>query len=461
MPEFVSGRRLLTAVITLVGFALGFPLSLVRDAAAQSVYAEGVTPVRDLPRRAWAVEIRRGPGADGPPAFSKTLTLRQAIKWALERHPAMKAASIEIEARHGEEAQSAVKPNPELFVEVENFGGSRDKSGFDATETTLGLAQTIELGDKRLRRLQAAHLDASLAVWDYEAARVQLASKVARAFIDVVTAQERIDVLREFVAIAGKTQSAVDARVKGGKASPIELDRAVVAKARAGASLKGEEARLNAAKRRLSIFWRAEGINFNRAVGRLGVGRNAPPLVRLRSLLDDNPELARWSDEVGRRVAQLDVEIGKSIPDVKIGAGLRHFNEDDSVAAVASLSIPLPVFDRNDGNIAAAERRIVKAEHQREAVRTELAGALAEAVGELQIATAQLRAFETDVLPPAQQAFERTKIGYDEGKFDILNVLDAQRSVFEVRLDLLTARADYEKARVKVEAMIGRDLGGF
>lgn len=444
-----------TIAIALMGRAFD-------PACAQSVPNPDVlTSDRELPRREWAAEIHPEPGGSGKPAFDKQLTLKEAIARALDYNPAVKAAFLEIEARHGEEAQSAVKPNPEFSVEVENFAGSKDKRGFEATESTFSLTQTIELGDKRLRRLQAAHLDASLAGWDYESVRVQVASAAASAFVDVITAQERIRVLREFVGIAEKTQASVDARVKGGKVSPIELDRAIVAAARAKALVTGEQARLQAAKRRLSVFWGSETIDFGSASGRLGNARGAPSLAKLKSLIDNNPALARWSDEVGRRLAQLDVEIGKNIPDVQIGGGVRHFAENDSVAAVASVSIPLQFFDRNTGNISAAEQRVAKAERDREAARNELLGALVEAVGELDIAATQLKALENEVLPPAQSAFERTKIGYDEGKFDILNVLDAQRSVFEARLDLLAARADYEKARVKLEAIVGRDLGGL
>ncbi|MCB1505244.1 MAG: TolC family protein [Hyphomicrobiaceae bacterium] len=431
------------------------------------VWAQGV-PVpdelssdRELPRREWITEIHPVPGRYGRPSYEASLTLREAIGRALDFNPAVKAAFLEIEARHGEEAQAGVKPNPELLMEIENFAGSKDKSSFGAAETTFSLTQTIELGDKRLRRLQAAHLDASLAGWDYETIRVQVATATARAYVDVVTAQERIKVLRDFVAIAEKTQASVDARVKGGKASPIELDRIIVASARAKALSKAEQARLEAAKRRLAVFWGAEKPDFGTAIGRLGGSKNVPALARLKSVIENNPALARWSDEVGRRIAQLDVEVGKSVPDFRVGAGVRHFAENDSVAAVASVSIPLQFFDTNKGNIVAAEQRIAKAEFDRETARAELVGALVEALGELDVAATQLRVFETEVLPPAQSAFDRTKVGYDEGKFDILNVLDAQRSVFEARLEILNARADYEKAKVRIEAIIGRDLGGL
>ena len=420
-----------------------------------------LTSDRQLPRREWAVEVHPVPGSFGKPGFKQRLTLKEAVNRALAYNPAVKAAFIEIEALHGLEAQSGVKPNPELLIEVENFAGRGQQSGFSAAESTFSLTQTIEVGDKRLRRLQAAHLDTSLAGWNYETVRVQVAAATARAFVDVITAQERIRVLREFVTIAKKTQSSVDARVKGGKASPIEFDRTIVAAARAKALVSGEEARLTAAKRRLSIFWGSEKIDFGGVSGSLGNGRGVPTLATLRSLTENNPELARWSDEVGRRVAQLDVEVAKSIPDIRVGAGVRHFAETDSAAAVATVSIPLQFFDRNTGNIVAAEQRIAKAEQDRETARNALLGSLAEAVGELEVAAALLKALENEVLPPAQSAFERTKTGYDEGKFDILNVLDAQRAVFETRLDVLVARADYEKARVRVEAIVGRDLGGL
>src|SRR4029077_5452798 len=134
------------------------------------------------------------------------------------------AAFLELEAKHGEEAQASFKPNPDLLLEDENFGGGKERSGFEAAEEPLSLTQTIELGDKRLRRLRAAHLDASLAGWDYEAVRLQTALQAAQAYMDTLAAQERLKVLRDFVSIAEKTRSSVEIRVKEGRASPIDAD---------------------------------------------------------------------------------------------------------------------------------------------------------------------------------------------------------------------------------------------
>ncbi len=398
------------------------------------------------------------PGAIGNPGFVERLTMGDAVGRALAFNPAIKASFLEIEARRGDAAQASYKPNPELLLEVENFAGSKDKTGAEAAEETLGITQMIEFGDKRLKRLQAAHLDTTLAGWDFEMTRLQVATQAADAYVDVVAIQERVKVLKEFVAIADKTKASVKARVDAGKASPIEIDRAVVASARAKALLRGEEVRLQAAMRKLSVLWGAEAVDFSSASGRLRKGHAVPSMAVLKGFLDQNPTLARWSDEIGRRVAQLSLERAKSIPDVRVGAGVRQFNDNDSTALVASVSMPLQIFDSNQGNIAAAERRIAKAENDEQAARTTILSAFVEALGELEVAAAQVSSFERDVLPAASSAFDKTTLGYDEGKFDILNVLDVQRSVFDARLELLNARADYEKARVRLEALIGRDI---
>lgn len=460
MPEITGLRSQLLAALTASLLAGCGSLAQSPDTeglSAPDAYASD----RDLPLRPVVPPAHPVPGASGRPPYADTLSFRDAVSRAILFSPAIKAAFIEIDARRGEEAQSAVRPNPQLGLEVENFAGNKGFGGFQGAEETLSLAQTIELGDKRLKRLQAAQLDTSLAGWDHETLRVKVATDAAQAFVDVLIAQERVKVLGEFVSLAQKTRSSVEARVTGGKASPIELDRATVALARAEALQKGERARLTAAKRRLAALWGSTDTDFGSAVGRLGNGYATPSPEALMTLLENNPLLARWGDEINRRAAQLDLEHAKAIPDITVGAGVRTLQESDSTAMVASLSVPIPLFDRNQGNIAAAERRIAKAENEHAATRNELYATLVDALGELNVAATELKALEKDVLPGAQRAYDKTKIGFDEGKFDILSVLDVQRTVFESRLEVLTARANYEKARVRVEALVGRDLSGM
>src|SRR6185295_16714065 len=160
-----------------------------------------------------------------------------------------------------------------------------------------------------------------------------------QAYMDTLGAQERLKVLRDFVSIAEKTRSSVEIRVREGRASPIDADRSLVAVARARALFKGEEARLDAAKRKLSALWGSERPDFGRVTGRLGHQVTVPAFETVKAFLEENPALARWSDGISQRLALLEVEKGKAIRDIKVGAGVRHFRDDDSTALVAAVSM--------------------------------------------------------------------------------------------------------------------------
>ena len=431
------------------------PANIVTSSVA---VADAAQSDHDLPRRPWLPVFNDAPGTNAPPAFTQSVTMKAAINRAVERSPAVKAAFTEIEARHGEAAQASYKPNPELSLDIENFLGSGAKSGFKVAEETLRISQSIELGDKRLKRLRAANLEASVAGWDYEAARLAAASRAATAFVDVLVAQTRIEVLERFIKIAERTRSAVETQIAAGKGIATDLDRASISLARAKAGVEGERARLTAARQSLSALWGSNKLNFERARGKLDATPNVPSLERVQTYLAENPALARWSDEIGRRHAMLDVERAKAVPDIRVALGVRHFHEDDNGALVATIAVPLQVFDRNNGNIAAATQRIQRAEFDAQASERDVFSALVTAMGALRVAYAQINAVKSGVLPPSRSTVERTQAGYSEGRFDLFMLLDAQRSLLDAELELVSAQGDYAKARVQVEILIGRGL---
>jgi cobalt-zinc-cadmium efflux system outer membrane protein len=208
-------------------------------------------------------------------------------------------------------------------------------------------------------------------------------------------------------------------------------------------------------------MWGSRHADFQGVAGRLNGSIVVPSVDRVQVYLEQNPFVARWADEINRRHAMLDLEVSRSVPDVRLSGGWRRFEETDSSAMVAYLTVPLQVFDRNDGNIAAAERRIARAEQEARNARNSLDAQLVQAIGALSVAAAQIGSLEREVLPAAEGAAEKTQAGYSDGRFDLLSVLDSQRTLIEVRLELVNAKAEFEKAKVQVEAIVGRDLAGL
>lgn len=399
--------------------------------------------------------------AGAPPSAAPrvgALTMRGAMYRAVEYSPVLRALGDEIGARKGEAFQAGLRPNPQLGVEVENFGGSGDYSGFDSAETTISLSQVIELGGKRMKRLRLAEADIDLAAWDYEAARLATASQTLQAFIDVLASQKRLAIHREFAASTSRFADTVSERVEAGKVSPVEKNRAIVQQANASIAVDEEEAALDVARRKLALFWGARSPDFGQAVGQLAATNHLPPPERFEAYLDRNPAIARWADEVSRRHAALELERAKRIPDLTVGAGVRHYEDTDDTAAVASISIGLPFFDRNSGNIDAASARVSKSIYEQQAASIEIRTRFVEAYGSLRAAEAKLRALQDKVLPAARSAYEATAGGYREGKFDLLNVLDAQRDYLQTQRDVVNTQAEFHKAKAVIEGLIGRDL---
>lgn len=384
-------------------------------------------------------------------AESGGLTLHDAVGRALRFSPALEAASIEINARRAEALQAGLRPNPILGGDVQNVGQN-------VQESTIELSQVILLGGKRLKRVRAAEFDVGVAAWDYEAVRLRVASATAEAFVDVLASQERIKILSELGEVGAKLSQAVGERVKAGSVSPVELTRTEIEVDRAVGQLQEEKAVLTVAKRRLANNWGGSNTSFVSAKGQLRPINRIPSADRLSALLDGNPDVARWAAEIARREAVWNLARSQRVPDLTIGAGARNVEDADETGALVSLSIPLPVFDRNQGNIQAAQTRISKGRREGLAAKIDVTGVLLEAYGRLLASSQRLETLETQILPKAKRVYDATVGGYTNGKFDFLSVLDAQRTLFATRLDIVNARAEFQKAKVQIEALIGQGL---
>jgi len=434
----------------LIVFVLGMTLPACRSMAPDGQSMAAATHI-------YSEETTAGVAVGSAP-YEAELTMREAVRRAIRYSPALGAATAELDAKDAEALQAGARRNPQLESEIENFGGTGDLQGFKSAETTIGLAQVIELRGKRLKRLEVAQLDVALSGWDYEAVRLKVAAQSALYFIDVMASQERRTILGEFVTLSTRFRSSVADRVKAGKVSAVELRRAEVELARAKVRLAEERAGLDAARRKLALQWGSQSPNFGSAAGSLKASDNLPDGDRLRRHLARHPDVARWAEEMARRETIHRLALAQGVPDLTLGAGVRQLEETQDTAVVAKVGIDLPIFNRNRGNAEAAERRIAKGEFQRQAARNALMTQFVEAFGQLKVAEAKLRALRIEVIPAATAAYEATDKGYSDGKFDLLRLIDAQRALVESRIDIIDTRAAFHKARTRVEALIGGSL---
>lgn len=406
------------------------------------------------------VEPRRAPEIQNP---GGSLSLRDALSLALLQNPGLAAFAWETRAREARALQAGRPPNPVLSVLLEDLGARQFANGGVnepvQPQTTVQLSQLIELGGKRTARERLAVANRDLAAWDYETARIDVLTRVARAFTDVLAAQEGLAQIERTTRLVQEVRQSVGLRVTAGVVSPIEETRASVAAASVGVELARARRVLEATRVRLASLWGSSTAAFTSVEGSLqALPTDLPPFDAIRIKLEQNPELARWAAEVIQREAAVTVERSKAAPDVSLTAGYRRFTEVDANAFVIGASIALPILDKNRGGIQEAQGRLAKAYEERRAVEGRVLAALAEAFAIVAAAHDEITTLRNAVLPGSQQAFEAVSEGYRLGRFGILDVLESQRTLIAAGSQYLRALAEYHKAVSDVERLIGAPL---
>ena len=393
-----------------------------------------------------------------PDELTGTITLRDAVAHSLINNPKLKAFSLDIRIAEARRLQAGLLPNPQIGMEVEEFGGTGDRAGFESSETSIKIGQLIEIANKRSKRTHLADIDKDLAELDFKSKRLDVMSDVARAFIDVLAAQEQSSLSEELVDLSEKAYSTVAERVRAGQDSPVEETKAKIALSNTRIEFERAVNKLVSARHQLTATWGSSNPAFEKVAGGFYDLSPAPSLEELAGLISQNPDLARWPAEKDKRRAALELEKAKATSDIKLSGGIQYFDEGDDSAFILGLSIPFPLFDRNQGNIQQATYMLAKTDEQHKAAQIDIRADLAEASTKLSSSFSEITIIKNDVLPLASSAFDATNQGYREGKFEYLVVLDAQRTFFEVRARYIKALTAYHKARADVERLIGRDI---
>jgi cobalt-zinc-cadmium efflux system outer membrane protein len=178
----------------------------------------------------------------------------------------------------------------------------------------------------------------------------------------------------------------------------------------------------------------------------------------LRSRLSLNPDLARWETELELRRAVVSSEKAARVPDMQASVGYLQYEEDGTDALAFGVGLPLPLFDRNQGNIAAATHELSKAEAERSAAELALATELGETHAALTAAHQRVATLQGKVVPVMEGAFEAAHEGYRQGKFGFLDMLDAQRGLFEAKGALVDASSDYHSALIDIQRITGTSI---
>lgn len=393
-----------------------------------------------------------------PPRPSGRLGLGDALSLALTHSPRLAAYSTDIRVAEAKAMQAGRWSNPQLDVEVENIAGSGSFSGVDSAETTVSLAQTFPLGGDIARRREVAQARTRRANWEYESARLAVLLEATQRFVDALAADQRIELSERELALARATQELTIQRVEAGDVSPVEKARVVVPVITAEVALERARREREAAYRRVATTWGRRTVTFDVLVGDMEQLDPLPSVDALIELINKNPEVARWAAEISARLAEQRLAEAEALPDLTGRVGVKHNNADDDVGLVVGVSLPLPIFDRRRGDALAARLGASAARQRQREAELRLEDMLSDAYAQLAASHDEATALRARALPAATNAYDATRRAFDEGKLPFLDVLDAQRTLFDLQSRYIDALAAYHTAAAEIEALIGQRL---
>jgi len=382
------------------------------------------------------------------PAGAQGLSLDQALDAAFSQNPDFAAIGREIGIAEGERRQAGLIPNPELSWEVEDTRRA-------TSTTTVTLSQALELGGKRGARIEVAEAGQAIARLELERQRNSLRADVIQAFHAALRAQTALELAQQSQALTERGLRVVEGRVRAGQSSPVEATRAQVQLAQAEAAVRRARTERGVANQVLARLTGSAEARFDR----LDASNLSPgPAPQAEPLLAKVEQTAEWrlaAAQIERGDASLGSEKAQRIPNLTVSLGSQYSREDRERVNVVGLSMPLPLFDRNQGNVLAAARRADQARDLRNAVEVRLRSETRSALEQWGTAMGEVQAYDRTILPAAQQAVDTATRGFEMGKFAFLDVLDAQRTLIDARGLYLEALAQATDARAQVERIYG------
>jgi cobalt-zinc-cadmium efflux system outer membrane protein len=397
------------------------------------------------------------------------ITLEEAIEEALARAPDLRAASEVIVQARADLRTASLLPNPQVTssTTLQHLGGQfTPENPGGPPQYAFDLAQPFDsiLFGKRAAAIASARRAVDVAGADLADVRRRRAADVAAAFLDVLEARAVVDLARVDLDDLRTIQDLTRRRLQLGGSAPVDLDRATLAVASAAQDLRSAETAHASALAILgALIGRSAPAPVLELSGRLDVlnPREPPDLeLTLAAAEAARPDLVSLRRQVARWEAETRSQKRQALPTLGLQAGYIYQRQQPIGAPnqnewEASVAMSLPLFDRNQGNIAKAESQARQAGASLEAARVALRAELAQALAAFRGARAGVAAADADQLAAARSLKDRMQAAYEAGGRTILEVLDAARAYRDALRLHTRVHSAYRHALYRLQAAAG------
>lgn len=388
-------------------------------------------------------------------ATAVPLSFEQAAARLSVEAPALKAADAGRRAAEAGLRDADRRPNPTAEVEVENFAGTGPYRGINGAELTALIELPIERGGKRRARVAVARAEIALAVAERQSEYRRLLAELIRNYGSAAASRARAGIAAEQVEVAQTLANQSARRLAVGDIAEVEHDRVLVSLGEARAALERAQRETEVAERSLALIVGApEPVQADPSF--LNAQSEHPS--RISIVTADETRFAALADRDRARIAAAQAE---RVSDLAVRGGVRVAREEEAVALVAGVSIPLRLFNPGRARVDQAQAEAERAAFAAEAQRREARRTAERALGNWRSALRSLESIERQTLPAAERLVNLTERGYRLGALPYRDLADARTSLYGARRDRLDALEQISAAKADLAEVTGAtvDLG--
>jgi cobalt-zinc-cadmium efflux system outer membrane protein len=385
----------------------------------------------------------------------RMITLDQAIVRVLQHNPQLKIDAYEARVIAARIKMAALKPADSVKIEMEDFAGTGDAQFFRGVQTTLSLARILELGNKSTYRSNVVKQESYVLRDIQDAERLDLLAETVRRFIQVVVNQEKVTLAEEAHTVTSNTKAIVERRISAAISPTAERHRIDIDLARLELALEHAEHELASSKVMLSSMWNDIEPDFSTASADIFKLEEVLSVDAYAQLLDRNPELIRFTTQQRLSDARSQLARIKQKPDIQISGGIRYLGSSDDVGFILSANIPFGTAKRAVPAMEKAEYLSMIDPLAFEQKKTELYVTLYDIYQELSHSKIAAELLQERIIPSAQKAVQDYEKLYSTGRYSLLELVDAQRTLLNSRSQLLESVANFHRFQIEIDRLTG------
>jgi len=366
--------------------------------------------------------------------IDSVLTLGEVLDLVATQNPTLRSIGYMQKSAQGRLQQAGLWKNPEFSTEFEEVGW--DAPGLRESEISIALSQEFELFGQRKARKQVALTDIESTNFEMKLSAFDLYLETKKRFNSLLYSQKRVALADSSVNLAKDIVKNIEYRMKEGIALQSEFLLAQLELQRADLASKGALQELFSAQVALAALWNSKLANITViAANELDLRDAINKLPKLAQNIDSSRFVRQLHHKKMMTRAEMKLASAESKPGITVSGGFKRLEFDNSNSFLFGISLPLPIFNRNQGKTASLEAEIRSQEYDQERTRLETRANINSTISRLDQLISQHITLDTLLLPTAENAYKSLQEAYNVGRIPYTSLLEAERSLIQLKFE--------------------------